>query len=90
MGKLSWNRWLRFTIIGLRATSYTRLRAHNHYTSSTCNVGNGRAGLSSLHTTLEEPTEYVNTRWMQSLHGFVHGVECIMFHGLFPKTTSRR
>ena len=30
----------------------------------------GGAGPSSLHTTLEGPIEYVNARWMQSLHGF--------------------
>ena len=27
------------------------------------------------------PTEYVNARWMESLHGFLHGIEWIMFHG---------
>ena len=35
----------------------------------------------SLHTTLEGPTEYVNTRWMWNLHGFLHGIQWIMFHG---------
>jgi hypothetical protein len=35
---------------------------------------------SLLHTTLEGPTKYVNARWMQSLHGFVHGIQWIMFH----------
>jgi hypothetical protein len=30
---------------------------------------------------LEGPTEYVNARWMKSLHGFLHGIEWIMFHG---------
>jgi hypothetical protein len=40
-----------------------------------------RTGPSSLlHTTLEEPTEYVNARW-KCLHGFLHGIEWIMFHG---------
>ena len=48
----------------LRATSHTRLRAHDHYTSSTLIGGKGGAGPSSLHTTLEGPTEYVNARWM--------------------------
>ena len=37
--------------------------------------------VQSLHTTLEGPTEYVNARWMQSLHGFLHGTKWIMFHG---------
>ena len=39
------------------------------------------ASPSSLHTTLEGLTKYVNTRWMQSLHGFLHGIQWIMFHG---------
>ena len=30
---------------------------------------------------LEGPTEYVNARWMLSLHGFLHGIKWIMFHG---------
>jgi hypothetical protein len=24
---------------------------------------------------------YVNARWMESLHGFLHGIERVMFHG---------
>ena len=43
--------------------------------------GKGGAGPSSLHTLLEGPTEYVNTRWMKSLHGFLHDIEWIMLHG---------
>ena len=46
----------------IKATSYTRLRAPNHYTSSTLIGGKDGAGPSSLHTTLEGPTEYVNAR----------------------------
>jgi hypothetical protein len=57
------------------------LRAHDHYTSSTLIGENGKAGPRSLHTMLEGPTEYVNARWMQSLHGFLHGIKWIMFHG---------
>ena len=64
-----------------RITSHTRLRARDHYTSSTRIGGKGGAGPSSLHTTLEGPTEHVNARWMWSLHGFLHGIEWIMFHG---------
>ena len=41
----------------LRATSPMRLRAHDHYTSSTLIGGKGGAGPSSLHITLEGPTE---------------------------------
>jgi hypothetical protein len=53
----------------LRATLHMRLIARAHYTSSTLIGGKGSAGPSLLHTTLEGPTEYVNARWMQSLHG---------------------
>ena len=63
----------------VRATSHTRLRAHDHRTSSTLIGEKGGASPSSLHTTLEGPTEYVNARWMWSLHGFLHGIEWIMF-----------
>jgi hypothetical protein len=48
----------------LRATSHTRLRARDHYTSSTLIGGKGGASPSLLHITLEGPTEYVNARWM--------------------------
>ena len=46
----------------LRATSHTRLRAHDHSTSSTLMGEKCGAGPSSLHTTLEGPTEYVSAR----------------------------
>ena len=64
-----------------RATLQTRLRAHDHFTSSTLIGGKGGASSSSLHTTLEGPTEHVNARWMECLYGFLHGIELIMFHG---------
>ena len=48
----------------LRATSHTRLRACDHYTSSTLIGGKGGASPSSLHTMHKGPTEYVNARWM--------------------------
>ena len=43
----------------VRATSHTRLSARDHYTSSTLIGGRGGAGPSSLHTTIEGPTEWV-------------------------------
>ena len=46
----------------MRATSHTRLGAHERCTSSTLIDGNGRASPSSLHTTLEAPMEYVNAK----------------------------
>ena len=50
--------------VQLRATSHMRLGARDHYTSSTFIGGKGGASPSSLHTTLEGPTKYVNARWM--------------------------
>ena len=48
----------------LRATAHTRLRARDHHTSSTLIDGKGGAGPTSLHTTLEGPTEHVTVRWI--------------------------
>ena len=51
-----------------------RLSARDHYTSSTLIGGKGRAGPSSLHTTLEGPTKYVNGKmevkstWIPTWH----------------------
>ena len=67
-------------VLPIMPTSHTRLRTRDHYTSSTLIGGNSGAGPSSLHTRLEGPTEYVNARWMWSLHGFLHGIKWIMFH----------
>ena len=54
-----------FSIVGIfRATSHTRLRARDHYTSSTLVGGKGGAGPTPLHTTLEGLTESLNARWM--------------------------
>ena len=50
--------------VGIVRATHTRLTARDHYTSSTLIGGEGGAGPSSLHTTLEGPTEYVNARWM--------------------------
>ena len=61
--------------------SHTRLRARDHYTSSTLTGGNGGARASLLHTTLEGPMEYVKARWMEGLHAFLHGIQWIMFYG---------
>ena len=44
----------------IRATSHTRLRAHDTITLEALFIdGKGGVGPSSLHTTLEGPTEYV-------------------------------
>ena len=50
--------------LGIRATSHSRLIAHDHYITSTLIGGKGGVAPSSFHTTLERPTEYVNARWL--------------------------
>jgi hypothetical protein len=66
-----------------------RLKARDHYTSSTLFGGKGGAGPSSLHTTLEGLTKYVTARWIiVYMDGFLHGIKWIMFHDhldYFPK-----
>ena len=47
----------------IRATSHTRLSAHDHFTSRTLIGGKGGASPSSLHTMFEGPTVHVNARW---------------------------
>ena len=54
----------RVVTICLRATSHTRLGARDYDTSCTLIGGKGGASPSSLHATLEGPTEYVSARWM--------------------------
>ena len=49
---------------GIRADSHMRLRARDCFTSSTLIDEKGGAGPSSLHATLEGPSEYVSARWM--------------------------
>ena len=59
-------RWKERAFLELRATSHMRLRARDHFTSSTLLGGKGGAGASSLHTThlRDQRSEYVNARWM--------------------------
>jgi hypothetical protein len=77
----------------LRATSHTRLNAHDHYTSSTVTDGKGGAGPSSLHTMLEGPNGVceckmdVKSTWIPTWHGMDHVSWSL---GLFSKTTSWR
>ena len=66
----------------LRATSHTRLKAHDH-----CNLRAliGRKGgdrPSSLHTRRWRPKGPKKTSWMKSLHGVLHDRLWIRFHGL--------
>ena len=53
------------------------MRARDQYISSTLIGGKGKAAPSLFHITLEGPTEHMNAR----LHGFLHGIEWIVFHG---------
>jgi hypothetical protein len=64
--------------INVRATSHTRLKARDHYTLGTFIGGKSGAGPNSLHITLEGPTEYVTTRWMKRVYGFLHGIKWIL------------
>ena len=78
----------------LRATSHTRLGARDHYTLSTLIGEKGGAGPSSLHTTLEGPTEYVSECKMDVKSTWIptwHPMDCVSWSlGLFLKTTSWR
>jgi hypothetical protein len=69
-----------------------RLRAHDHYTSSTLIGGKGGVGPSSLHIVLEGPTEYISeckmdvkSTWISTWHQMDHVSWSL---GLFLKTTS--
>ena len=68
----------------LRATSHMRVRAHDHYTSSTLIGGKGGDGPSSLCTTLEEPTEYISeckmgvkSTWIPTWHQLDHVIKTL-------------
>ena len=67
----------------LRATSHTRLRARDHYTSSTLIGGKGGAGPSSLHTTawgtngVCECKMDVKSTWIPTWHQMDH-VSCMV------------
>ena len=71
----------------LRATSHTRLRARDHFTSSTLIGGKGGAGQVRFIQRLRDH----QSKWMQdgcSLHGFLHGIKWVMFHGHYFEKSS--
>ena len=74
----------------LSATSHTRLRARDHYTSSTLIGGKGGTGPSSLYNTLEGPTGvseckmHVKSTRIPSCYQIDHVSWSL---GLFSKTT---
>ena len=81
----------------IRATSHTRLRARDHYTPSTLIGEKGGAAPSSLHTTLEGPTEWVceckmdvKCTWIDSYVAWSQTDHASWLLGLFSKTTSWR
>ena len=77
-----------FLVVFPYIASHTKLNVRDHCTSSTLIDGKGGATASSLHTALEGPTLYMNARLMYNLHGFLHDIKWIMFHGhldYFPK-----
>jgi hypothetical protein len=79
--------------VDIRATAHTRLRARDHCTSRTLTLigGKGGAGPSSLHITLNGPTELseckmdVNSTWILTWHQMDH-VSWLL--GLFSKNSS--
>ena len=65
-----------YTFKWRRATSYTRLRAPDNYTSSTLIGAEGGAdSTSGTNGVMCMQDGY------KSLHGFLHGIEWIVFHG---------
>ena len=71
----------------LRATSHTRLKAHDHCNLRALIGRKGRDHPSSLHTRRWRSKGPKKTSWMKSLHGVLHGGLWIRFHGL-PEFTS--
>ena len=77
-----------------RATLHTRLRARDRCTPSTLVGGKGGAGPSSLHTTLEGPTECVKCKMMDVKSTWIstwHRMDRVSWSlGVYSKTTSWR
>ena len=79
-----WGPFTQVDLYNLGATSNTRLRARDHYTSSTLVGGQGGAAPSSLlHAMRKGPMEGVCECKMGvfSLHGFLRGIQWIVVHG---------
>jgi hypothetical protein len=76
-------------ILGIRATSHTRLRAHDRYTSSTLIGGKGKAGPSVLHTTPKGPMEYsIKRTWTGSAFSTNESAWSLMATGSEPHVWS--
>ena len=71
----------------LRASSHTRLKAHDHFNSRALIGRKGGDPPSSLHTWRWRPKGPKKTSRMKSLHGVLHGRLWIRFHGLSEFTS---
>jgi hypothetical protein len=65
----------------VRATSHTRLKAHDHCNLRALIGGKGGDRPSSLHTRRWRPKGPKKTSWIKSVHGILHGGLWIRFHG---------
>ena len=74
----------------LRATSHMRLRAHDHYTSSTLIGGEGGAGPSSLHTTTRRNCVHFNLGHRDSWVGKCINKSIWLAPGRYPWCTHGR
>ena len=77
----------------LRATSYTRLKAHDHYRLRALIGRKGEDRPSSLHTQRWRPKGPKKTSWMESLHGVLHGglwIKGSWSPRVFVRPTSKR
>ena len=76
-----------------RATSHTRLKAHDHCNLRALIGWNGGDRPSSLHTRRWRPKGPKRSSWMKSLHGVLHGGlrnRVSWSIGIFVKPTSKR
>ena len=69
-------------VFGVRATSHTRMKAHDHCNLRALIGQKGGDRPSSLHTQRRRPKGSKKTSRMKSLHGVVHGGLWIRFHRL--------
>ena len=74
-------------IIQIKATSHTRLKAHDHDNVRAYIGGKNGDHPSSFHTRRWIPKGPTKSSWMKSVHGVLHARICIRLHGL-PKFTS--
>ena len=81
------NTWASTLYVILRATSHTRLKAHDHFNLRALIGRKGGDRPSSLHSWRWRPKDPKKTSWMKSLHEVLHAGLWIRFHGM-PELTS--